>query len=152
MYNAYYIFHILGVVLWVGSFTAFGFLLRSLVKSGKGMENYSFVINRIRLWVNYGMNPSALIVMITGVMMILRFNRDTLPFYLTFMEQAGSLAILFSIIAVSIYSRKLRKKLNNLPMKKEKSLESISLHYTNFLLISAALAMVVVVVVGLRIA
>ncbi|MBU9721271.1 MULTISPECIES: hypothetical protein [Bacillaceae] len=151
MYNTYYILHMIGVILWIGSFVAFGYLLRSLVNSEKGMENYTFILNRIRLWVNAGILPSAVIVLITGTLMILQFNRDSMPFYLMFMEQAGSIIILFTVIAMSIYSRKLRKKISGIPMKKEKSLESLSLHYTNYLFASAALAMLVVVVVGLRI-
>ncbi|QKS73133.1 hypothetical protein FLK61_23560 [Paenalkalicoccus suaedae] len=151
MYNAAYILHIAGLALWIGSFVAFGYLLRSLVKSSYGLENITPVLARIRRWVNIGMVPSAIVVMATGVFMIIQLNRETLPFYLLFMEQAGSMVILITVIMVSIYSRKLRKKLQGLPMKKEQSLETLSLHYTNYLFGSASLAMLIVIVVGLRI-
>lgn len=150
MYSAYYIFHIAGVAVWIGSFAAFGFLLRSLIKNNESLEKYTFVISRIRLWINGGVIPSALIVLITGVLMILQFNRENLPFYLIFMEQAGSLVILFTIIVVSVYSRILRKKLQGLPLKKEKTLESVGLMYTNYLFTSAALALLIIMVVGMR--
>jgi len=152
MYSTYYIFHIIGVAIWIGSFAALGFLLRSLIKNKEDeLEQYTFVIKRIRLWVNTGVLPSSFIVLITGVFMILQFDHDTLPFYLKFMEQAGSMIILFTIIAVTIYSRKIGKKLDGKLMKKEKNLESLSLMYTNFLFISAGLAAIVVIVTGMRI-
>ncbi|WP_280770428.1 hypothetical protein [Salipaludibacillus daqingensis] len=151
MYSTYYIFHIVGIALWIGSFAAFGFLLRSLVNQKEPIETYSFVIKRIRLWVNTGVFPSSFIVMITGVLMILQFDRDTLPFYLQFMEQAGSIIILSTIISLAIYSRKISGKLNGKEMKKEKSLESLTLMYTNFLFGSAALALIVVIITGMRI-
>lgn len=150
MYEIYYILHIVGVALWIGSFMAFGFLLRSLVKQGSQIDHFTIVIKRIRLWVNVGVLPSALIVLLTGVGMILQFNRDSLPFYLQFMEQFGSLTILFTIVILTIYGRQLRKKLHGLTLKKEKSLAALSQIYSRYLFVSAILAGLVVIVVGLR--
>ncbi|UTR08644.1 hypothetical protein MM300_11800 [Evansella sp. LMS18] len=151
MYSISYILHIVGIALWIGSFAAFGFLLRSLVKKGEGLDNHSFILEKIRRWVNLGILPGLFIVLITGVFMILQFERESMPFYLSFMEQAGTMVILLTIVFVSIYSRKMGKKLNGAVLKKDKPLESLALMYTNFMFLSAALSVMVIVVVGLRI-
>ncbi|SER89862.1 hypothetical protein [Salisediminibacterium halotolerans] len=151
MYSLMYILHIAGVALWLGSFAAFGYLLRSLVSSENSLDTYTSVVNKIRIWINAGVLPGAVLVMLTGVFMILQFDRANLPFYLLFMEQAGSIIILFTVIVLSVYSRKLKKKLNGEQLKKEKTLESLSLMYTNYLFTSAALGLVIVIITGMRV-
>ena len=74
-----------------------------------------------------------------------------MPFYLSMMEQGGTLIILLTILFVSIYNVKLTKKLKVIQLKKDKSLAQITNVYTNFLLISTLLAIGIIVVVGLRI-
>ncbi|PYZ94802.1 hypothetical protein CR194_04545 [Salipaludibacillus keqinensis] len=150
MYAISYILHIAGIALWFGSFAAFGFLIRSLVKGEETEETYTPVMNKIRLWINVGVLPGAVIVMLTGVYMILQFNREALPFYMIFMEQAGSMVVLLTVIMISLYSRKMKKKLNGETLKKDKTLKSISLMYTNYLFASATLVLLVLVVVGMR--
>jgi putative copper export protein len=151
MYSIAYILHIVGIALWIGSFAALGFLLRSLVRKGESLERHSLIVEKIRRFVNFGILPGLVIVLVTGVIMILQFDREHIPFYLTFMEQAGTLIILLTIIFVSMYSRKMGKKLQGVVLKKDKPLESLALMYTNFMFLSAALSVMVIVVVGLRI-
>lgn len=83
--------------------------------------------------------------------MILQFNRDTMPLYLTIMEQGGTLIILLTIILVSIYSVRLTKKLQGITLKKDRSIAQLTKIYANFLLISTLLGIGVIIVVGLRI-
>ncbi|SDO17213.1 hypothetical protein [Alkalicoccus daliensis] len=151
MYSLSYIIHIIGVALWLGSFTAFGFLLQSLVREDEPMKNYRSVINKIRIWINYGVLPGAVVVMLTGVYMILQLNRETLPFYMIFMEQAGSMIVLLTVVMLSVYSRRLKKKLEGETLKKDKTLEALSLAHTNYMFSSAALVLLVIIVVGMRI-
>lgn len=82
--------------------------------------------------------------------MILQFNRDSLPLYLTLMEQAGTLAIVISIVFVSIYSVRLTRKLKNIPLKKERTLSALTKTYANFLFVSTVLGTIIVIIVGLR--
>ena len=150
MYSLSYILHIVGVALWIGSFAVIGYLLKILTKN-KGLKDFSVIIKRMQKWVMVGVLPSLLLIFLSGTYMIFQFNRDTMPFYLSIMEQGGTLIILLTILFVSIYNVKLTKKLKGIQLKKDKSLAQITNMYTNFLLISTLLAIGIIVVVGLRI-
>lgn len=152
MYALSYILHIAGVAIWLGSFFALGYLLKSLAKDQRHLESFAPVVRRIQKWVMVGVIPSLTLILLSGVYMILQYNRDSMPLYLTLMEQGGSLIILLTIILVSIYSVKLTKKLKGLPLKKEKSLAELTKLYANFLLISMILGVGIVIIVGLRLA
>ena len=150
MYSLSYILHIVGVALWIGSFAVIGYLLKILTKN-KGLKDFSVIIKRMQKWIMVGVLPSLLLIFLSGTYMIFQFNRDTMPFYLSIMEQGGTLIILLTILFVSIYNVKLTKKLKGIQLKKDKSLAQITNMYTNFLLISTLLAIGIIVVVGLRI-
>lgn len=151
MYTWSYILHIVGVALWIGSFLMLGFLLKGLIKEANHLKDYGMVIQRIQKWVMLGVLPSLVLVLLSGTYMILQLNRDTLPLYLTVMEQGGTLIILLTIIFVSIYSVKLTKKLQGIPVKKDKSLAQLAKIYTNFLVVSSLLGIGIIIIVGLRI-
>lgn len=142
--------HIVGVAIWLGSFLALGFLLKSLVKDEKTLADFAPIIKRIQKWVMMGVFPSLVLILLSGVYMILQFSRDSMPLYLTIMEQGGTLIILLTIIFVSIYSVRLTKKLQGIPLKKEKILVELTKIYSNFLLISTLLGIGIIIVVGLR--
>ncbi|GAA0465427.1 MULTISPECIES: hypothetical protein [Alkalibacillus] len=152
MYELSYSLHIVGVALWIGAFIVVGLLLRSLAKSEEELKKHSLVIEKLRRMINWVVLPSGIVVMLTGVYMILQFNRDTLPLYLKLMEEIGGVAILLTVIVVSLYSKKLKKKLQGIELKKDKSLTAITKMYTNFLFISTILSIVVVVIVAMRLA
>lgn len=151
MYSFNYILHIAGVAIWIGSFAALGYLLKTLVRQENSLVEFSPVIKKIQKWVMMGVIPSLVLILFSGSFMIVQFNRETMPLYLTIMEQGGSLIILLTIIFVSIYSVRLTKKLKGLPLKKEKSLAQLAKMYAQFLVISAILGIVIVMIVGLRI-
>lgn len=151
MYSFNYILHIAGVAIWIGSFAALGYLLKTLVRQENSLVDFSPVIKKIQKWVMMGVIPSLVLILFSGSFMIVQFNRETMPLYLTIMEQGGSLIILLTIIFVSIYSVRLTKKLKGLPLKKEKSLAQLTKMYAQFLVISAILGIVIVMIVGLRI-
>ncbi|GAF23856.1 hypothetical protein JCM19047_3703 [Bacillus sp. JCM 19047] len=67
------------------------------------------------------------------------------------MEQAGSVTILLTILFVTIASKRLTKKIKELPLKKDKPLQTVTKTYANYLFVSAFLSTVVIIVVGLRI-
>jgi uncharacterized membrane protein len=150
MYSLSYILHIAGVAIWVGSFFALGYLLRSLANEERKLADFSPVMKRIQKWVMRGVLPSLVLILLSGVYMILQFSRDSMPLYLTIMEQGGSLIILLTIILVSMYSVRLTKKLQGIPLRKERSLAKLTKLYANFLLISTLLGIGIIIVVGLR--
>lgn len=111
MYELSYIVHIVGVALWLGSFLGFGYLLRGLAKGTVNLDTFAPVVRKIQKWVMFGIIPSLILIMTSGIYMIMQFNRDTMPLYLTLMEQMGSLVILLTIALVSVFSARLTKKL-----------------------------------------
>lgn len=150
MYSLSYILHIASVAIWIGSFFALGYLLKSLVKDERKLADFTYVTKKIQTWVMVGVLPSLVIILVSGIYMILQFNRDTMPLYLTIMEQGGSLIILLTIALVSVYSVRLTKKLKGMPSKKERSLADVTKVYANFLLISTLLGMGIIIIVVLR--
>ncbi|RDW15875.1 hypothetical protein [Oceanobacillus chungangensis] len=152
MYSLNYILHIVGVVIWIGSFSVLGYLLKSMINQEKSLTDFSPLIKRIQSWVTIGVLPSLLLILLSGTYMILQFNRDTMPLYLTIMEQGGTLIILLTIILVSMYSVRLTKKLQGITLRKDKSLAQLTKIYANFLLISTFLGIGIIIIVGLRLA
>jgi len=142
--------HIAGIAIWLGSFLALGYLLKSLVKDERKLADFAPVIKRIQKWVMMGVLPSLVLILLSGVYMILQFSRDSMPLYLTIMEQGGTIIILLTIILVSMYSVRLTKKLQGIPLKKEKTLVELTNVYSNFLLVSTLLGIGIIIVVGLR--
>ncbi|PDM38846.1 MULTISPECIES: hypothetical protein [unclassified Geobacillus] len=150
MYYLSYMLHIAGIAIWLGSFLALGYLLKSLVKDERKLADFAPVIKRIQKWVRMGVLPNLVLILLSGVYMILQFSRDSMPLYLTIMEQGGTIIILLTIILVSMYSVRLTKKLQGIPLKKEKTLVELTNVYSNFLLVSTLLGIGIIIVVGLR--
>lgn len=150
MQSLYYFLHISGVIIWIGSFIGFGILLRSLAKQ-KTVEQHSLVITKIDKIVKRLIHPSALAVLISGVLLILPYNRESLPLYITLMEQAGSIVILLSIIFLTLQSRKIQKALNGQQVNKKQTLVGATDIYSKFMLSSAFLAGAIVVIVSMKI-
>ncbi|MBC5638682.1 hypothetical protein H8S33_18065 [Ornithinibacillus sp. BX22] len=150
MYSLSYILHIFGVAIWIGSFFALGYLLKGLAKDERKLVDLAPVVKGIQRWVMVGVLPSLALILLSGVYMVLQFNRSSMPLYITIMEQGGTLIILLTIILVSMYSVKLTRKLEGIPLKKEKALAELMKLYANFLLISTILGVGIIIVVGLR--
>lgn len=140
LYNASYFVHIIGIVLWMGSFVSFWFLLRTAVKQ----DSYEGIGNAIRKNVNVVIIPATILIVVSGSYMIMQFNRDTMPLYLSLMEMGGTMVILLSIIALSILSRKISKAIDG---AKKIALYS---YYRTTLLLSSILGAAVVFIVALR--
>ncbi|WP_144560006.1 hypothetical protein [Shouchella miscanthi] len=151
MYQIAYIIHIIGVVFWVGSFVSLGFMLKSLTNVNTEHALSKTLIKKLQQWVTYGVIPASIFVLLSGLYMIMHFSREGIPFYLSFMEQAGSVTILLTILFVTIASKRLTKKIKELPLKKDKPLQTVTKTYANYLFVSAFLSTVVIIVVGLRI-
>ncbi|GAA0351944.1 hypothetical protein [Bacillus horti] len=156
MQSFYYFLHIIGVIIWIGSFIGFGLLLRSLAKK-ESVEQHTQVVTKIDQLVKRLILPSALVVMISGVFLILPYDRGSLPLYITLMEQAGSLIILLSIIVLTIQSRKIQKALRQqtdgveVSSAKKLTLQGVTDVYSKFMLGSAVMASTIVVIVSMKI-
>lgn len=148
MYNLFYFLHIIGIAVWLGSLIALGYVLNKLLHS----EAIKPVLQLVFTWINRVVHLSAFAVLISGVYMIMQFDRGSLPFYLIFMEQLGSLAVLFSVIILTLQSRKIRKKLEGIPLKKDRSLVSMTKMYTGYMYSIVAMICLVIGVVAFRIA
>jgi uncharacterized membrane protein len=151
MYTFFYFLHVLGVIIWVGAFISFGLLLRSLAKKEQLLDQHQGLLISMNRFVNRGVIPSSIIVLLSGVYLIMQFNRGDLPFYLTFMEQMGSLVILLSVILLTIQSRRINKWFNGDETDRKMSAKALSITYSRYMLGSALLALVVVFVVSMRI-
>lgn len=126
--------------------------IKTLANQEKSLNDFSPVIKKIQKWVMIGVIPSLVLILLSGSYMIFQFNRDTMPLYLSLMEQSGTLIILLTIILVSMYSVRLTKKLQGIPLKKDKSLAQLTKIYANFLLLSIILGIGIIIIVGLRLA
>jgi putative copper export protein len=144
MYEFAYVFHITGIAVWIGSFIGFAVLMRSVASKGEIHKTEEGIIRKIVRFVNTGVLPASGIVLVSGVYMILQFNRETLPLYLSLMEQAGSMAVLFTMLGVGLYSRRVTKKLE------EGGAAAAAGTYSVLLMLSAGLALIVVIITGLR--
>jgi putative copper export protein len=144
MYEFAYVFHITGIAVWIGSFIGFAVLMRSVASKGEIHKTEAGIIRKIVRFVNTGVLPASGIVLVSGVYMILQFNRETLPLYLSLMEQAGSMAVLFTMLGVGLYSRRVTKKLE------EDGAAAAAGTYSVLLMLSAGLALIVVIITGLR--
>lgn len=150
MYQISYILHIAGVAIWIGSFITLGVLLKSLTIDKKDLADYAPIMQRIQQWVMKGVFPSLALILLSGVYMIMQYNRDSLPLYITLMEQAGTIIILFTLIVISIYSKRITKTIHDIPLKKPGTLTQFTKIYANYLIISTLLGIGIIVIVGLR--
>ena len=140
--------HLTGVALWIGSVLMTVFLLLSL-KNKISSQDVSGVVTRVVKTLNRITHPAAFLVLLSGILMLVSDrwgmeNHDSFPFYITFMEQAGSLLILAFIIIITILGKKLTKKLAAGNVSAAQS--SIQTYvWTSLLLIIGVLAIVYIV-------
>lgn len=152
MYATYYFFHIIGVIIWIGAFIGFGLLLRFLVKE-KAVDTHALIVKRIDQITKWFINPSAFIVLVSGVLLLIEYGGASKPLYITIMERAGSLVILVSIIALTLVSRKIKKAIGASvgTDSSKNTLKRLTDIYGKFMLSSAVLACAIIVVVSMKI-
>ncbi|TCP59558.1 hypothetical protein EV586_101787 [Tumebacillus sp. BK434] len=111
MYGSMFFLHITGLAVWLGSLVVLSFLL-VMIKRGAGETVKAQIIAYLKL-TNGLSHPSALIVLISGAVMLqqLGIEHSDLPFWISFMEQGGTLMVLFSTIVLALVGRRLKKRL-----------------------------------------
>jgi len=107
--------HLGSLSVWVGSVIMTVLLLLSL-KNNIQSPDISVAVRNVVKIVNRVTHPTAFIVMLSGIFMLMgdawgMENHDSFPFWIKFMEQAGSMVILIFIVAIFILGRKLVGKL-----------------------------------------
>lgn len=143
MYGLMFFLHIAGLCIWFGSMVTVLALLLVLRKELRNETVSALTQKTIRI-SNRITHPSAFLVLLSGIVMLVMIGMDqhsNLPFWIIFMEQAGSLVILAFFIAVSIAGRKVTKHLaaNNLSLA-DKSLNT-------YLIIMVILALAIIAVI-----
>lgn len=112
MYNWMFFIHLASLATWFGV-TLMGMIMLLSVKN-KLAENHaslSSVALSVLRNINRITHPAAFLVLASGLYMIMQWNRDGMPFWLTFMEQAGGLVIILFMILLSIFGARMKKNL-----------------------------------------
>lgn len=102
--------HIIGFTFWLGSMVAVYVMYRkNRALAGEG--HFGLVSGTIRTVVWGILNPSAVLVLFTGIGMISAMGLvgNPKPFWLMFMEMFGGMAALLSIALLSWQARRLAK-------------------------------------------
>lgn len=146
MYGWMFFIHLAGLATWFGV-TLMGTLMLLSMRGKLAEANLSSLALTTVRNMNRITHPAAFLVLASGVIMIMQWNRDGLPFWLSFMEQAGGLVILLFIIVLSILGSKLKKRLaQNNGADAAKSIGT----YVTWAFIFMAAVLIVTLVVSLK--
>ncbi|KRG12261.1 hypothetical protein [Lederbergia galactosidilytica] len=150
MFKFWLFLHFTGLSIWLGSLLAI-ILILVMMKKHLGSKELSAIVKKITRIGNILVHPSAFFVLLSGVLMIISMNLNAKPFYLAFMERVGGITVLITIIGVSLFGRKLVKKLTQLEVDGEvlKHTRSIN-NYIMMMLLSILLVLAVIFVVSFR--
>jgi putative copper export protein len=152
MFKFWLFLHFTGISIWVGSLLAVTLILLTM-KKYLGSKELSTIVKKITRIVNILVHPSAFFVLVSGVFMIISMNYgdNPKPFYLNFMERFGGSTILFSIILISIFGRRLVKRLNILEKDGSENKQSSTINsYITILLASVVFVFATIFVVSFR--
>lgn len=145
MYQLYYFIHLAGIALWIGSFIGFAALIRHMNRSQSLNGTHEALILRMKRFVNVGVLPATGAVLVSGVLMILRFDHSALPLYMRLMEQVGGVALILTILVIGLYSRKISTSITA-----RTDGAHITRVYAMMLYISAFLGILVLLITALR--
>ena len=109
MHGLMLFFHLSGLAIWLGSLVAATIML-ALTKKQPELSGSVFLVRRTVRVFNMLTHPSAFIVLLTGVLMILTRDYGDGGFWLNYMQNVGGVIVLLSIIVLSILSGKIVNK------------------------------------------
>ncbi|RJX39724.1 hypothetical protein D3P09_09995 [Paenibacillus pinisoli] len=145
MYGLLLFSHLAGLMVWVGAILAVIVML-FMLKGQLGTPEANSLSKRIISVFSRFAHPSAFIVLVSGVIMIIQLNMgSSKPFWLDMMEKAGGTIILLFLIVVGIMGGKLKKRLQ----AAASGTVSISSYVTS-LAISLIAILAVVLIVSLK--
>lgn len=112
MFQTMLFLHLAGLIIWFGSVMAIAVLIMVAKRGVESTETKQLLRKVIRTlgWVAH---PTAIIVLVSGVFMIIEMNfGDTpKPLWLNYMERGGGVIILVSIILTAVFGSKMVKRL-----------------------------------------
>lgn len=134
--------HVTSVAFWLGGIAALYVLYRKSLRLASA-EGMSVAQATARSVINGMLTPSALVVLVTGIVMLVQMGLagKAKPFWLTFMEQFGGLVALLSAILLTWQVRRLGRAAT----QEEQNRHWRTLN-TALLCIGAAVALVIFVV------
>lgn len=102
--------HIIGFTLWLGSIATI-FVMYRKNKSVAGAGNFALTSTTIRSTVLGILNPSAVIVLLTGIGMMSAMGMvgRPKPFWLMFMEMFGGTVALLSVVLLTWQARRVAR-------------------------------------------
>src|SRR5690625_1835383 len=103
MFSFWLFTHFIGFAIWGGALIAVTCIL-FMMKRHLGSVELSTIVKKITRIVNILVHPSAFLVLVSGIFMIISFNFGDAgkPFYMEFMERVGGVAVLFTVIGISL--------------------------------------------------
>jgi len=143
--------HLSGLAIWVGSMVMVAFMLTA-IRRQPAMAGASVMVPRMLRTFNVLTHPSAFIVLISGVVMIIDmgFLGQQKPFWLSFMEQGGGMVILLSIILLSIMGKRVVKRYAGEAAAADPGKVKGEKGYLNAMIAMIVLVLAVVLVVALK--
>ncbi|MEK3724087.1 hypothetical protein [Paenibacillus sp. FSL H8-0034] len=104
--------HLTGLVIWLGSLFAIVIMLIMLNKQLGSLESNTLAQRIIRTFSRFA-HPSAVFVLISGVLMIIQMGMGPgKPLWLEVMEKGGGTIILLGLIFTGILGSKVKKRLS----------------------------------------
>ncbi|MBN6189452.1 hypothetical protein JQN58_21595 [Aneurinibacillus sp. BA2021] len=154
MHSFFYFLHIGSLAIWFGGLLSLAIVFKMLAKRGLSQETDGMVRSLIAI-VNRLLNPSAFVVMVSGLAMMINLGLmgQDVPLWLRLMQDGGSLIVLLSIALITFYGNRFKKKLRNQAgtdhvLTRKKMLAT----YVRLMAGSAVLVLGVVLVVSLKVA
>lgn len=113
MYGLMLFLHLTGLFIWLGSLLA-KLITLSMLKKELGSEQTRTFARRIIRVFSMLSHPSAVIVLISGIFMIVRLGMGSdKPLWLDVMEKGGGTVILLALIVMGILGRRIKKQLKS---------------------------------------
>ncbi|RKN85229.1 hypothetical protein [Paenibacillus ginsengarvi] len=148
MFSFWLFIHLAGLCIWLGSIVAVAFLLVAMKKQLHSADVSALVRRTVRTF-NMLTHPSAFLVLISGVLMIVEMGLGSdKPFWMTYMERVGGMIILLFIIAISIMGKRLMKRISGGTSQAVAASSSLSTYVTGLALSSVLVLSVIFVVSG----
>ncbi|WP_336776235.1 hypothetical protein [Paenibacillus sp. MMO-58] len=133
MYEFFLFLHLTAISIWLGSVLTIAIMLLTMRQQIANRDIKSLAQKAIRTF-NRIMYPSSFLVLVSGIVMIVKLGKDSArPFWLEYMQDAGAMTILVSIILSGIWGKKVIKRINQ---GNDKHAESSISKFSSGLLVS----------------
>ncbi|WP_040952845.1 hypothetical protein [Gorillibacterium massiliense] len=111
MFGIMLFLHLAGLAIWLGSLVAISVMLSIFKKNLDKPGHNAIARSTIRVF-NVLTHPSAFIILVTGLVMVLTEDYgDKTPFWLFYMQNIGGLIIIAVIAVLSIFGKKAARSL-----------------------------------------